>query len=148
MGYFAVLEVAFFIISRLPIIGTLSHLPWMIWWLIPFWLTYLALTSSFDGRMPHLWVKSWVLFRLRPKRTRAGVAIRADGRQRGRIRWWVDEHAPDLHRARITGPAEIRFNVPIRFQLGLLHRHWETRPDPHAADRQTYHLVERLEIRP
>jgi hypothetical protein len=116
VAYFAALEVMFFILSRLPIIGGLSHLPFKVWWVIPFWLTYWLLHEDFDGRMPHLWVRSWVAYRWRAKVTRAGVPVVEDGKQRGRVRWFHDEDATDLSRARVTGPATVHFQVPVRYR--------------------------------
>jgi conjugation transfer TcpE-like protein len=147
--YFVALEAAFFVISRLPLFGLAAKLPFKVWWIIPLWLAWLAVHTSFDGRMPHLWVLSWIQFRLRPKRTRAGLRVKDGGRIRGRVRWWVDEHAPDLHRARIAGPAAVQFNVPVRYGLALLHNHFEARPGEYEPTEQVHKLAagERLEVK-
>ena len=149
LTYFVVLELVFILISRLPVIGLLSHLPWKIWWIIPVWVAWWALHTEFDGRMPHLWVRSWIAFRLRPKRTRGGVALaEPETRMRWRLRQWVDEHAPDLHRARVTGPATVHFNVPVRFGLGFLRGDFVARPGEYAPDYQVHEVKDRLEVKP
>jgi hypothetical protein len=151
LTYCAVLYFVFIIISRLPVLGALADLPWKLWWVAPPVLAYLLITneSAFDQRLPHRWLRTLAVYWFRPKRTRAGIAIAEDGKQRGRIRWFADEHSPELHRTRITGPARVTFNAPVRFNLGLLHRNFEARPD--ADGKPLVHDVadtDRLEVKP
>jgi hypothetical protein len=153
LAYFVALEVLFFAVSRLPVIGTVldpfTHLSLPLWWIVPGVLAHWLVTSTaFDGRLPHRWVQSYVQFWVRPKRTRGGVPVK-DSPASFRVRAWMDEHAPDLHRSRINGPASVRFNVPVRFGLSAVNRHFRARQardgDPPA---EPYEVTERLEVKP
>jgi hypothetical protein len=62
-----------------------------------------------DGRSAHRFALAWVRLRLRPPVR----PVRWDARLG--TRW--DEHAPDLHRSRVRGPATVSFRDPVRFGL-------------------------------
>lgn len=94
IGYFAGLEVAFWVASRLPGLAIFSHLPWHLYWVIPLWLVYLAMTTRFDGRLPHRWCASWLAFRFRPRRTLAGRPVGEPRTVRVRARAFVDGARP------------------------------------------------------
>jgi hypothetical protein len=150
--YFGILEVLFILISRLPVLGVFAHvLPYHFWFVVPFLVVYAVYISSFDGRMPHRWLQSWFAFLLRAKQTRAGLPVKRGGRFRGRQRWWVDEHAPDLHRARVSGPAVVDFNVPASVKSSLVPSLNAAvvvaRPSRHAPDHQTHHVAGRMEVK-
>lgn len=88
LAYAAGILVVFVGISRLPVIGSVSHLPFGLWWVIPVWLVAGTRMAKLDGRNPHDYAVAWVRYHRRPRRTIAGRRIPHDG-QRRRIRFHV-----------------------------------------------------------
>jgi len=75
----------------------------------------LATQATPDGRPAHRFVGSWLLVRVRGRRSLQRPLRPTGSRRAPGDRIWVapDEHAPELSRARIHGPAAVRFRDPV-----------------------------------
>lgn len=83
---------------------------------LPAAVATLATQRTPDGRSAESFAFSWLTLRLAPRRRSLGRALPAAGRAISSCgEAWVasDEHAPTLRRARIKGPAEVTFQVPV-----------------------------------
>jgi len=75
----------------------------------------LATQATPDGRPAHRFVASWLAVRVRGRRS-LGRPLPASGADRLiHARTWIspDQHAPALRRARVHGPATVRFREPM-----------------------------------
>jgi hypothetical protein len=111
-----------------PVLGFwLSLLDWPLRYLVlPGLVATLATQATPDGRRADRFAWSWLALRLAPRRRSLGRALPLSGRrQRPQARLWVapDERSPRLRRARLRGPARVRF----RAAMAVRHRAWPRR---------------------
>lgn len=150
--YFILVELVFLIAAKLPVVGVASQMfaPLVYYVALPIGVVWLALYAELDGRSPHAWAISYVLYVARPKRVLAGREMVAPGTRidyAGRVRIWWDVHAPRLHHGWITGGL-VSTSVPVRFSYAILHRRRVIAPDVNG-DNCIDHTVEgRLQVRP
>ncbi len=92
----------------------------------------LATQATPDGRRADRFAASWLALRLAPRRRSLGRATPPAGaRQSCEAGLWVspDEHTPALRRARLRGPAELAFGVPVALRrAGPFRRRLVARP--------------------
>jgi hypothetical protein len=149
VGYFAATVLLAVLLSVLPATSELispisSPLRFVV---IPLAVAVLGSQAAPDGRAAHRFALDWVGFRLRARRRSAGRVMPLEGEPvpwHGELGVTWDEHGTRLARGRITGPARITFNVPVRLR-GLTARA--------AAEGDTGDAVvlcpgTRLEVRP
>jgi hypothetical protein len=114
---------------------------------IPLAVAVLGSQAAPDGRAAHRFAADWVAFKLRSRRRSAGRTLPLEDELvlwHGRLGVTWDEHGVRLARGRVTGPARITFNVPIRMR-GLVARPAGKGP---AGDAVVLRPGERLEVRP
>lgn len=114
--------------------------------LVPAVLATVATQLAPDGRGAHRFAWSWLYARLAGRR-RLGDALPAPGDLRARewvVRVAHDAHQPLLRRARIIGPARVRFSGPIL--AGRRRRGWLVRPVSSGAGRRGGLMLDRLEL--
>ncbi len=104
-------------VAAMTVLGVvLGGLDWPLRLLVvPGLAATLATQTTPDGRPAHRFVASWLLVRVRGRRS-LGRALRASGADRlVRAEAWVspDQHVPQLRRARVHGAAAVRFNRPM-----------------------------------
>jgi len=149
--YFAVVEVLFIIAGKLPVLNVFSEMfaPFVYYVVFPIGVVWLVLHVELDGRSPHRWLISYLMFLRRPKRTVGGRAVgHADTTvsYSGKVRIWWDLHAPSLKHGWIKG-GSVTTSVPVRFTHSILHRHpVMTSTNTHGA--VVNHVVHKLEVRP
>lgn len=83
---------------------------------VPALVATLATQATPDGRPAHRYALSWLALQLRPARRSLGRALPTAGtRRRHGLRLAVGSDAHDWHldRARVTGPATVRFAAPL-----------------------------------
>ena len=130
--YFIALAVTAAVLYHLPVIGRLllipsvilsalfGNLPYHLFAYVgfPFLIAFVAVTRDFNGRQAHRALGSWVGFAARSRsRTRsAGRAVPAVGAVSvtggGLPTRWDGSDTAALRSGLVTGPAEVRFNVP------------------------------------
>lgn len=95
----------------------LSVLDWPLRLLIlPAAVATLATQATPDGRPAHRYALSWLALQLRPARRSLGRALPPAGSRRdhgARLAVAADAHEWLLDRARVTGPATVRFAAPL-----------------------------------
>jgi hypothetical protein len=111
-----------------PVLGFwLRLLEWPLRYLVlPALVATLATQAAPDGRRADRFAWSWLALRLAPRRRSLGRALPLAGRrQRPEASLWVapDERSPRLRRARLRGPARVRFAM----QVAVRHRRWPRR---------------------
>src|SRR3954463_4103014 len=117
VGYFAATLLAVVIAGALPatgeLVGALSAPIRFV--VVPLAVAVLGTQAAPDGRTAHRFAWDWLRFRLRARRRSAGRVVRLGGEP---VRWdgeltvqW-DTDGPELHSARVRGPARVTFNVP------------------------------------
>jgi hypothetical protein len=118
VGYFAAALGLVLVCGELPAIGSLVAVlsPPLRYVIVPVAVAVLASQAAPDGRVAHRFAADWVRLRVRSRRRSAGRRVPVQGEP---VRWdgvvatvW-DERAPRLHRARVSGPARVRFAVPV-----------------------------------
>lgn len=149
--YFAVVEIVFVLAARVPVLDVVSQMfaPLVYYVAFPVGVVWLAFRVELDGRAPHLWAISYLLYMRRPKRTLAGRQVSAAGSSlsyAGRVRIWWDLQAPRLHRGWVSG-GTITTNVPVRFTHVIRHRHQVLVGDSSGAA-ASHEVQRRLEVRP
>ena len=120
IGYFALALGLVLVLGRLPGIGELvsvlsAPLRYVI---VPLAVAVLGLQAAPDGRVAHRFRRLAAL-RLRGRRRSAGRRVPLDGERiafGGTLATVWDERAPDLHRARVRGPARVTFNRAVRLR--------------------------------
>jgi hypothetical protein len=149
VGYFAAALVLAVALSLLPatseLVGAIT--PPLRFFVIPLAVAVLGSQAAPDGRAAHRFAADWVAFKLRARRRSAGRVMPLEDE---RVPWhgslgvtW-DEHGTRLVRGRVTGPARVTFNVPIRLR-GLAVRGADEGPRGEAV---VLCPGERLEVRP
>lgn len=75
----------------------------------------LATQATPDGRPAHRFVASWLLVRVRGRRSLRRTLPVSDAGRPIHARAWIspDQHAPALRHARVHGPATVRFHDPV-----------------------------------
>lgn len=120
---------------------------------LPALVATLATQATPDGRAAHRFARSWLRLQLRPERRTLGRPLPALGEPAalsGALTVAPDHHGQRLRRARVDGPAVVRFRAPVyvgRRPLG--RRRWaRSRAWRGAALAQRVELVagERLEV--
>jgi hypothetical protein len=118
VGYFAVALGLVLISGELPVLGSLVGVlsPPVRYVVVPLAVAVLASQAVPDGRVAHRFAWDWVRLRLRARRRSAGRRVPVQGEPvpwAGVVATVWDEHAPRLHRARVSGPARVTFGVPV-----------------------------------
>lgn len=111
-----------------PVAGFwLGLLDWPLRYLVlPGLVATLATQATPDGRRADRFAWSWLALRLAPRRRSLGRSLPLVGRRdRPQARLWVapDERSPRLRRARLRGPAHVRFGA----QVAVRRRRWPRR---------------------
>jgi hypothetical protein len=101
-----------------PVLGFwLGLLDWPLRYLVlPALVATLATQATPDGRRADRFAWSWLTLRLAPRRRSLGRALPLAGRRQRPQAWlWVapDERSPRPRRARLRGPARVRFATPV-----------------------------------
>jgi hypothetical protein len=153
--YFGVLFVATLAIDKLlHVVGLIEMVfhaesSWVLFHLVlPGALLWLANNAQFDGRKPHMWVWSYILFLLRPKRTLAGRTMSSKPiHYKSRVRFWWDELAPRLHHGWVIG-GTISTLSGVRFTYSLRHRKPVVRPSHRHQPADHHAVAKRMEVKP
>jgi hypothetical protein len=99
---------------------------------MPVAVATLATQATPDGRRADRFAASWLNLRIAPRRRSLGRALPPTGvGQVGEAAVWVapDEHAPEIRRGRIEGPATVTFGAKVRVRrFGLRQRRMRARP--------------------
>lgn len=150
--YFVVVELLFVVATHVPVLDVVSEVfaPLVYYVAFPIGVVWLALHVELDGRLPHLWALSYLLYLRRPKRTLAGRRVDAAGTRTdysGRVRVWWDLHAPRLQHGWVVG-GRVSTTVPARFTHALWHTHQVVVADDERAPVVDHVVRERLQVRP
>ena len=129
-AYFAAALVLVVLASGLPGVGALvgELSPPLRFVVLPLGVAMLGTQAAPDGRAAHRFARDWLAFRLRARRRCAGRPVALEGEVTlvgGVLSTTWDEHSPRLRRARVHGPAAVRFAVPVELiprRRGLLAR--------------------------
>lgn len=132
--YFAVALGLVLLGGALPAIGSLlgALSPPLRYAIVPLTVAVLGTQAAPDGRSAHRFAADWLRLRLRTPRRSAGRTVPLEGDSvawAGSMATVWDEHAPQLHRARLSGPVRVTFAVPVQldhWRQGLIAR---DRPD-------------------
>jgi hypothetical protein len=118
LAYFMAALALVLVAGALPAIGSLvgELSPPLRYAVLPLAVAVLGTQAAPDGRLAHRFAWSWLARRLRSRRRSAGRTVPLE---REALAWdgtlatvW-DEHAPQLHRGRVHGPARVTFTVPV-----------------------------------
>lgn len=149
VGYFAATLITAIVLSVLPVTGeavSVISAP-LRYVVIPLAVAVLGSQAAPDGRAAHRFAADWIRLRLRARRRSAGRVIPPEEEPvlwHGDLGVTWDQHGTRMSRARVTGPARITFNVPIRMR-GLDVREASDGP---RGDAVVLCPGERLEVRP
>lgn len=116
--YFAVALGAVLVAGALPLVGDIVGLlsaPLRLV-VLPVGVAVLGTQAAPDGRVAHRFAIDWLRLRVRPRRRCAGRPVHLEGERTvwgGVLPTGWDEHAPELHRARVRGPARVTFARPV-----------------------------------
>jgi len=157
LGYFAGAFLAMFFLGRVPLVGAAvgALSPPLRFVIVPLAVAMLLSRAAPDGRGAHRYVAAWLGLRLRSRRRSLGRVVALEGEP---VAWQAelplrgDGSEPDLRRARISGPARLRFAEPIAVRPGR-RRRAVARPASAEEGRPATTLVrlaegETLEVRP
>jgi hypothetical protein len=119
VAYFALALVAVVVAGVLPglggVVGALSApLRYVV---VPLAVAVLGTQAAPDGRVAHRFAWEWLCLRVRSRRRSAGRAVPLEGEPvawRGVLATRWDEHATELRRGRIAGPARVTFFEPVQ----------------------------------
>lgn len=151
IGYFLGTVVFMAILSKILIIGDIVGIipPPFRYIMLPIVVTFLGIQSAPDGRKAHRFAIDAAAFHIRHKRWAGGTPVPLPGEKlnrQGRMRVWHDAQSPRLQRARIEGPATVKFNVPIRCVAATYG--WLVRNDGYEDQVLQVKKGERLEVIP
>lgn len=130
-------------------------LGWLDWPLrllvVPALVATLATQATPDGRPAHRYVLSWLALQLRPARRSLGRPLPAAGARRsGGTRLAVASDVREWHldRARVTGPATVRFAAPLLVddRPGRGRRHRRVIHPPRRLARGRIGAVDRVDL--
>lgn len=155
LAYFGGALAAVIVIGRLPLLGEVLGIlsPPLRYVVLPVAVAVIGTQVAPDGRSAHRYALTWLALRVRARRRSAGRVVGLEHEQQ---RWQRDlAHAPDatgpeLRRARITGPAKLRFRGPVA--IAKRRGRWRARPadraKPHERTVRALRLLpgERLEV--
>ena len=118
VAYFAVALAMLLLAGRLPLVGgVVGELsPPLRFVVVPLGVAILGCQAAPDGRVAHRFAWDWLCLRLRTRRRSAGRTVpleREPVAWHGQLATRWDEHAPDLHGARVRGPAKVTFATPV-----------------------------------
>jgi hypothetical protein len=119
LGYFVAALGALVVAGRLPMVGSLvgALSPPLRYVVVPLGIAVLGTQAAPDGRVAHRFAWDWLRLRLRSRRRSAGRTVPLAGEPvswHGELAMRWDERAPQLHGARVRGPARVTFAVPVR----------------------------------
>lgn len=152
---FVVIEVVLIFMAKVPLLDFLHELvasmfgSWAYYTVLPAGIVWLAFYAELDGRAPHLWAYSYMLFLIRPKRTIAGRPMKSSGtkiRSAGKIKIWWDLDAPRLHHGWVRG-GRVTTNVPVNFAHSFRHTKPTIRANDDYARIVEYEVAQKLEVR-
>ena len=156
LAYFAGALGVVIVVSRLPLLGDVLGLlgPPLRYVVLPVGIAVIATQVAPDGRSSHRYALSWLALRVRARRRSAGRVVGLEGERRRWARHLAlasDAGGPELRRARISGPARLRFRRPVA--LAKRRGRWHARPPRGAPGERTVVALrllegERLEVRP
>jgi hypothetical protein len=111
------------VLGRVPGIGELvgAVSPPVRYVIVPLAAAVFGTQAAPDGRVAHRFAADWLRLRLRPRRRSAGRRVPLEAERvpwTGTVATVWDEHAPQLHQARVTGPARVTFNRPVTLADG------------------------------
>ena len=136
--YFAAALALVLVAGALPalaeLVGALS--PPLRYVVVPLTVAVLAMQASPDGRPAHRFAADWLRLRLRSRRRSAGRRVPVEGEPvawAGSVATVWDEHAPELHVARVRGPVRVTFAVPVELDHGRRGRLVAREPSGWAA---------------
>jgi hypothetical protein len=119
--YFACAVLVVIAAGALPVLGDLVGLlsPPLRYVILPLGIAVLGAQASPDGRAAHRFAGDWMRTRIRRRRRCAGRPVPLEGEPVAwhgsvAVRW--DDSAPDLRRARVTGPAVVSFAEPVHVE--------------------------------
>lgn len=123
LGYFAGAVLAMALAGRVPVLGALVGMlsPPLRWVIVPLAVTVLLSRAAPDGRAAHRYMATWLALRLRARRRFLGRVVALEGEP---VPWHADlplrasGAGRELRRARISGPARIRFGEPVEVLTG------------------------------
>jgi len=119
--YFACVVLVVLGAGALPVLGDLLGLlsaP-LRYVIVPLGVAVLGAQASPDGRAAHRFAGDWLWSRVRRRRRCAGRPVPLEGEPvawQGRVAVRWDGSAPDLRRARVTGPAVVSFAGPVHVE--------------------------------
>jgi TcpE family len=123
VGYFALALGLVLVLGRVPgsseLLGVLS--PPLRYVIVPLAVAVLGMQAAPDGRVAHRFAADWLRLRVRGRRRSAGRRVPLDGERvtfGGTLATVWDDRAPELHRARVRGPARVTFNHPVELEHG------------------------------
>jgi hypothetical protein len=118
LAYFSATLVAVVVLGGVPGVGDLlgglaAPLRYVV---LPLAVAVLGTQAAPDGRVAHRFAWDWLRLRVRARRRCAGRAVPLEGEPvpwHGSlaVRW--DQHATQLHRGRVRGPAKVVFTAPV-----------------------------------
>src|SRR5919197_5786525 len=117
-GYFVATLVFVLVAGALPGVGDAigEITPPLRFVVIPLAVAMLGTQAAPDGRVAHRFAWDWLGFRVRARRRCAGRPVALEGEVTsfgGVLSATWDAHSPRLRRARVHGPAAVRFAVPV-----------------------------------
>jgi hypothetical protein len=131
LGYFLGTLLAVIVCGRLPGLGdALGELtPPLRYVVLPVLVAMFGCQVAPDGRAAHRFAWDWLCLRVRARRRCGGRPVALEGEP---VRWdgtlgvRFDGDGAELHRGRVSGPARVRFAVPVR--LAYARGGWVVRP--------------------
>jgi TcpE family len=149
VGYFFAALVLAILLTALPATGELvspisAPLRFIV---IPLAIAVLGSQAAPDGRAAHRFAADWVRFRMRARRRSGAQSVPLEDEPvlwHGELAVTWDEHGSRLAHGRVTGPARVTFNVPVKL------RRLTARPadDGPRGDAVVLCPGEHLEVRP
>src|SRR4051794_26517311 len=117
-GYFVATLVLVLVAGALPGVGAGVHelTPPLRFVVLPLGVAMFGSQAAPDGRVAHRYARDWFAFRVRARRRCAGRPVALEGEVTslgGVLSATWDAHSPRLRRARVHGPAAVRFAVPV-----------------------------------
>ena len=137
--------------SVLPGIGSAVEMlsPPVRFLVLPATLAVLATQLAPDGRSAARFASSWLAHRLRARRRSAGRPVFGHGVRFAPepVHLRADEHGPDLRRARVRGPAQVKFRDPVVIRRGRRGR-VDVRPAATVSARVAGNVTQEVELGP
>lgn len=132
--YFAASLVSVIVLSHFPGIGALVNVlaPPFRYLILPLAVAVFAMQVTPDGRTMGRYAVSWVLKRVRARRTSAGREVPPERAltpwaQKLRVGW--DSDSPQLRHGKVTGPVRVTFRTGVHLKGGRVLRARPTHDD-------------------